>query len=462
MTPPAPSQMGSSMPSSSGEISVSGMTARGSSAPPNVPADKIEAAAPKRVTPKIEALRPPISTETGAKKVFDDGKTPSEKLFDNLGKLADKPDPRDVARKAAADAKTAVEAVKPSVEGEEDFGEDPDLAGTPAAAAAPAAPGEKKKINPWTELKTHKQLVAQREAELAELKKLVADPQARAAEVARLQAIEKRNQELEEQIKFVDYAKSKEYQEKYEVPYKAAWERAMGELGELTVADPIKGERAMEPTDLLDVVNMYLSVALAYTKELYGDAAPMVMNYRKELKGLFAAQQQALADAKKSGVEKSTADQTQHQAKMQALQQQAHTQWEQENARIVANETTGKYFKPVEGNDKINASLEKGYKFVDETMAVNPLNPNLSPEQRADAVRRHAALRHKAASWGRMRMEFESLQKDYQAALGKLKQYEGSVPGTGGDSTESSSATAGSVNRMGSMMDRLGKLVKPG
>jgi hypothetical protein len=454
------------MPSSSGEISVSGMTARGSSAPPNVPADKIEAAAPKRVTPKVEAIRPPVSGETGPKKVFDDGKTPSEKLFDNLGKLADKPDPRDVARKAAADAKTAAEVLKAAApaEGEEDFGEDPDLEGSPTTVTdKPAAPaGEKKKINPWTELKTHKQIVAQKEAELSELKKLVADPQARAAEVARLQAIEKRNQELEEQIKFVDYSKSKEYQEKYDQPYKAAWERAMGELSELTVSGNDGAERPMEPADLLQLVNLPLKDALVLAEETYGPAAQTVMNYRKEIKGLFQQQQQALADARKSGVEKSTADQTQQQAKMQALQQQAHTQWEQENARIVANETTGKYFKPVEGNDKINASLEKGYKFVDETMAVNPLNPNLSPEQRADAVRRHAALRHKAASWGRMRMEFESLQKDYQAALGRLKEFEGSVPGTGGDSTESGSAPAGSVNRMGSMMDRLGKLVKPG
>ncbi len=473
-TPPAPPTTGSSMPPSGGEISVAGMTSRLAAMPAgNVPAEKIEAAAPRRSSPGAEAVRIPVPGETGPKKVFDDGRKPSEKLFENLGKLVDKQDPRDVARKEAAEKMAAdkiiadKKAAAPSGEQDDDFGEDPDLAGNPPAAAAEkvaAAPanGEKKKINPWHELKATKSTLAQKDAEIADLKKLVANPETRAAEVARLQALEKRSQELEEQIKFVDYSKSAEFQEKYEKPYKDAWERSMAELSELQINDPTTGPRQMEPSDLLDLVNMNLNDALLYAKETYGDAAQIVMARRKEVKDLFNIQQKALTEAKKSGVEKSQVDQTKHQAQVEQIQKEAHTRWESENARILANETTGKYFKPVDGDEKINKSMEKGYKFVDDTMALNPMNPKLTPEQREDAVKRHAALRHKAATWGRMRIELETTNRKYQEALKKLAEYEDSAPGTGGDPAPEAGNRSAPGNRMDSMMDRLGRLVKPG
>lgn len=443
--------MGSSMPSSSGEINASTMMRTSSSQTPATPA-----ATP--VAKPAAAMRPPAMGEPA--KVIDDGKKPSESLFANLRKLADR-DPNAPAAKKG-EAKKDDTAV---AEGDEDLGEGEVNARAPddksKTAAKPGekleAPLDKKKVNPWKVIDEHKAARAKLEAEVAELRKSVANPEARKAEVERLSAIEKRNQELEEQIKFVDYSKSKEFTDKYQKPYEAAWSRAMGELKELSVVDPETGdERPMAPADLLDLVNMPLMKARERADELYGASSNEVMAYRKEIRGLYEQQSQALEQAKKAGVEKATKESQEREILMKSLQEDVTKQWEQVNKEYSEHETNGKYLKPVEGNDEINTRLEKGFKFVDETSKINVWDPNLTPEQRKDAIKRHAAVRARAAAFGRVRYELESVQKELSDARAKLAEYEKSTPTFGGDSREAS-ATANSGGHMSGLMQRLQK-----
>lgn len=446
---PAPAQTGSAFPSSSGEIKASSLMAP-ATIKPNVSADKISNAFEKRMPPVVRA---PIPAVEGAPKVVDDGKKPSEKLFDNLRGLAKDPNAPDKAPEATKTPKTDEEGEQ----GDDLLGESAEKEPRKSGVEAEKTPEviDKKKVNPWKLADEHKKARAQLEAEVADLKKLVANPETRKAEVERLTAIEKRNQELEETIRFVDYSKSKEFTDKYQKPYEAAWTRAMSELKELTVEDTSTGEtRSMAPADLLELVNMPLKQARERADELYGAAANDVMNYRKEIRGLYEQQSQALDQARKSGVEKHKLDTDQHTQKMQALQAETSKHWEAVNKAIIENETTGPYFRPVEGNDEINGRLEKGYKFVDETMAMNPLNPDLTPEQRQDAIKRHASLRHRAAAFGRMRHEVETLRKQYKGAMEKLSQFEKSVPNFGGDSQQAAEILANG-GKMSGLMQRL-------
>jgi len=446
---PAPAQTGSAFPSSSGEIKASSLMAP-AAAKPNVSADKIGNAFEKRMPPVVRA---PIPTAEGAPKVVDDGKKPSEKLFENLRGLAKDPNAPEEATKTPKTPKTEADD-EPA---DELLGETEKKNPGTSEVEAEKTPEviDKKKVNPWKVIDEHKKARSQLEAEVADLKKLVANPETRKAEVERLSAIEKRNQELEETIKFVDYSKSKEFTEKYQKPYEAAWTRAMSELKELTVEDTATGEtRSMAPADLLDLVNLPLLKAREKADELYGAAANEVMAYRKEIRGLYEQQSQALDQARKSGVEKHQQDTAQHAQKMQALQAETSKHWEAVNKAILENETTGPYFRPVEGNDEINGRLEKGYKFVDETMAMNPLNPSLTPEQRQDAIKRHASLRHRAAAFGRMRHEVETLRKQYAEVRKKLTQFEGSVPNFGGDSKQGAEILANG-GKMSGLMQRL-------
>jgi len=441
---PKPASVGSAFPPSTGEIKVSAM------APP----------ASKPVTPAVPTPKP---TPLG-QPLIDDGKTPmgktrQEKLMEDLrakSKLTMTPDERDKPPEAPAKP-----GEKPAVPAEGEEGapaKTPEVDPVKAAAKIEEAI-DKKKTNPWKVIDEHKKARAQLEAENADLRKQITDPEARKKEYERLSGVEKRNQELEEQIRFVDYSKSKEFQEKYQVPYEQAWTRAMSELKELTIEDPDGNARQMAPQDLLELVNMPLKQARERADELYGASANEVMAYRKEIRGLYENQTIALDKAKKDGSEKFTRDQEQRQVQMKSVQEETGKYWEEYNKAILDNEVTGKYFKPVDGNEEINNRLEAGFKFVDETMAINPLNPKLTPEQRKEAVRRHASLRSRAAAFGRLRHELETALKELGASNKKLGEFEETVPDFGaGDPNAGAPLPTG--NRMGTLMQGLRKIAK--
>ena len=114
-------------------------------------------------------------------------------------------------------------APAPAPEGEEGLeGE-----ATPAAPAAPAKPGDKPKTSPWKLVETYKSRVTQLEKEMADLR---ANPTARPEykEITdKLTTTEKRAQELEDEIRYVNYSKSKEFADQYQKPYEEAWSKAV-------------------------------------------------------------------------------------------------------------------------------------------------------------------------------------------------------------------------------------------
>jgi hypothetical protein len=293
--------------------------------------------------------------------------------------------------------------------------------------------GRKTKVNPWKLADEHKARAAKAEAEVSELRKLIGDPEARKSEIERLSKIEARNKELEQHIQFLDYSKSQEFVEKYQQPYEQQWTRSMAELREIVIADPETGaERQMAPKDLLELVNMPLNRARERAEQLYGSSANDVMDHRRELRKLYDTQAAALEKAKKDGVEHAKATQAQTQAQTAEARKAAAEAWEKTNNDIIADPKIGQYFKPIDGDTDANSRLEKGYKFVDEAFTQDPLDPKLTAEQRAAVVRKHAAVRHRAAAFGRMRYMLEKERANSAALAKKLAEFEGTVPEFGG------------------------------
>jgi len=370
-------------------------------------------------------------------------------MFENLRNLAGREERERLAKQ------------KQATPGEEGEGEGDEAAAATAPEGASAeGTGVKKKVNPWKVIEEHKAARAKLEAEIAELKKSTTDFASLKAEKERLAAIAKRNEELEETIKFVDYSKSKEFTEKYQKPYEDAWKRAMGELKELVVEDAESGEeREMQPSDLLELVNAPLVKAMQRARELYGPAADIVMGYRKEIRGLYDQQNSALEQARKAGVEKAQLDQQTQTQAMETMQQELNKTWEEVNKAHLEHPQVGAYFKPVEGDEEINKRLESGYRMVDEASKVNVWDPNLTPEQRRKAVETNAAIRHRAAAFGRVRHELESARKELSSLKEKLAQYEKSTPNFGGDAREAVAPPAG-VNRLSALEQRLRQRAK--
>lgn len=409
-------------------------------APPPAPTKSIQVSAmPEPATP----LTPP---KPGSAK---------SKMFEELRKKAGDGTkaPGSMPEKKAAAPETKPEAPVP----------DPELEAGKEVAAPEVKPGEKPpegktKANPW---ELHKQAEAKAkklEQELSEVRKQIVPEAERKTYEQKLSEIQKRNQELEDEIRYVNFEKSAEFKQKYDAPYQEAWKRAMAEVSEITIDDPAAGIRAVTTQDILTLVNLPLGEARKLANELYGDFADDVMAHRKEIRHLFENRSQALEEAKKSGEERDKQRTEQWQKYQREAQGQIKKIWDAANQKATSHEKFGKFFTPIEGDEEGNQRLAKGFELVDRAFSENPMDPKLTPEQRESVVKRHAVVRNRAAAFGRNILTIQKLEAKLAELEKELKEYKGSEPTT--EAGQKSPSGEGHTSARQSVFDALRKRAK--
>lgn len=306
--------------------------------------------------------------------------------------------------------------------------------------------GKPKKANPWKLFDEEKKKRGEAEAEVQRLKTSVVPDQERGALMDRVTKAETRTKELEDHIRFVSYEKSKEFQDQYQAPYEAAWKRATTELAEISITDPITNQpRAVTSQDILELVNMPLGKAREVADEVFRRFADDVMAHRKEIKGLFEKQTNALEDAKKNG---GTRDQQQREAfqKQQTqIREFVAKSWKDANEGFLSDKVNAEYFKPKtveEGQtltpeeEEWNSALERGYKLVDDAWGSNAMAANLTPEQRQAIIKKNVAVRNRAAAFGPLKRLTTRLKAKVAQLESDLSKYQGSTPGAGGSTPQ--------------------------
>lgn len=256
-----------------------------------------------------------------------------------------------------------------------------------------------------------------------------------------LEETRKRRDELESEIRFVNYQKSTEYQEKYVKPYQEAWNKAVEELAELTVSDAEGNTRTATANDLLALANLPLGEARRQAREMFGDAADDVMTHRRVIRELSAAQTKALDDAQKQSGEREKQLATQRQIE----HQQTIKLWQTENQELAKKYPN--WFAHVEGDTEGNALLDKGMALADlhfvgakdlakEQIEMLPpafrdilkTKGTLSVQER---VKLDALLRHKIASHSRIAHKLKTAHARIKELEKSLAEYEQSSPPAG-------------------------------
>lgn len=433
--PPAkPAQVGSVAPSGTGVIHV---TPSGMSMTPPEPVKP--AAAP---TPDPKPASKPTARDGMADRL-------AQKIKPGTGidTTPEKP--------LAENPKPVAEPKPETVEGEE-----PEVAETPVVEAAKPgeAPVDKKKVNPWKLVDEHKAGRAKAEQELVELKKLVPNEAVRKQELAELEAARKELKEYQDEIRYVNYAKSPEFKEKYQKPYEQAWAKAMSELKEITVEDVNGDQRQVTANDMLELVNAPLGRARELADTMFGSFANDVMGHRKEIKNLFEAQASALEEARTKGEEREKSFAEQNKSQTEAIHRQIADHWEKAKASALEDENIGRFLKPIEGNQDHNHRLAKATELVERALKENPLDFKLQPEERVSIVKRHAALRNRAIAYGPLLHDNKTKDARIAELETKLKQYESSTPGTAGGQPAVVAPIPG--NSRSGMEQRLAQLAK--
>jgi hypothetical protein len=393
-------------------------------AEPTIPQIEAPPATPPAPTTSISVT--PATVDKG--KPVDPPKPGSarERLYQAAQQTAAKNSP-----KPAETPKKVEEKVEPKIEPKVE---------KPAEAAKDEP---KEKVNPWSKLKEKEGIISDLQKQLEESKKSLAPESERKAIAERLQKAETRAKELEDEIRYVNYQKTEEFQTKYQQPYNKAWELATAEMSEITLTDPTSSQvRMATAEDLLTLVNLPLDKARDIADSLFGKFADDVMAHRKEIRNLFRIREAALEEAKKTGAEreKQLAEQSNREtSERSGAVKQA---WEKANQDAVAHEKYGKYFVPVEGDQQGNQRLAKGFELVDRAFTENPLDPKLTAEQRAGVINRHAAVRNRAAAFGRLVYLNEQLESKVAELQKELDGFKSSEPDIAGSQSQTTAAAA--------------------
>lgn len=420
-------------------------------APPAAPAAPATPLAPATPPPGSPAARPSVDRAQLSTKL-------REKVQPERGI-----DPRDPAQQQPEAPKTPdpnAPAEKPKVETKPESAADPDAPPEDKRPVDPADPDNKKKLSPWRLLDHEKQARLKAESELQELRKGVVPEAERTAITERLTAAEKRRAELEEEITYVNYSKSQEFQDKYQKPYEDAWKRAMGELGQLTITDPgTQQARNVTAADFQQVLNMPLGEARKFANEVYGDFADDVMLYRAEVMKLWQTQESALRDARENGSKRETDRQQKFQAAQREIAQDIQRTWKAANEAARTNPEFGHFFTPKEGDDEGNKLLESGYGFVDKAMSESPAQPGIDSKERARRVKQQAAIRNRAAAEPRTRKWLAKAENEIKRLQGELDKFKSSTPPAGGGAI-AAPASVQSENGMARLHSGLRALAK--
>lgn len=419
--------------------------------PPPGGVNIIDTGPPKPPPPPTTTIR--VSEMTGATDPgpLDKPKAGMSRLQSDLRKKAGisepettKPAPQKAPAPTTAEAKLTDQGAE-----QESSPSAPTSPETQTKPATPPTADEKAKsgkTNPWKLVDEFKGRAATLEKENAELRKSIVPEHDRKSLEARAQTAESRVKELEDEIRYVNYQKHPDFVKNYQQPYENAWKVATSELSEISIVDPTsQQQRPATPEDLMQLVNLPLGQARAIADQVFGPFADDVMAHRKEIRTLFEKQSQALKEAKESGSLREQQLREQQEKTQTELSGEIRQLWERSNNQLLEDPQIGTFFKPREGDSEWNERLTKGFQLVDQAFSQNPTDPKLSPEQRAQVIRRHAAVRNRAAGWGAVKHENTKLRAQVEELTKELSQYKESTPptqGTTSSTTQTGPATA--------------------
>ncbi len=270
---------------------------------------------------------------------------------------------------------------------------------------------------------------------------------------------EARLKELDEELKFTAYEKSDEFKTSYVKPYEDAWTKALHDLKGLQVTLSDGAQREIGWQDVQALANMEPDVRRRTIKEQFPDDVQEVTGHVKSIRDLADKQKQALEDARKNGETHSKQKLEGSQRQLQQMTTEIVQAWTAANSEAPKHERHGKYFAPVDSDQEGNELLKKGYEKADAAFAANPLDPKLSPEQRAEIVKRQAAQRNRSAAYSRLVHWVEKRDARIAELESKLKEYEDSEPGPGNGKPDTTAVPKKASARL---FESLESMARPG
>lgn len=262
---------------------------------------------------------------------------------------------------------------------------------------------------------------AREEGTRAEIKK------ATEAYEKKVSELEAKYTEVETRLKFTDYTRSSEYKEKFEKPLESAWREAIADISGATIELEDGTERQASVQDIQSLLHMPAIAAARRANELFGAAAPAVLQHRNAILSLTRARESAIKEYQEKGAER---------------EREMQTNSERQRERIygVFNETIKHY-------ETVDASLygrpedpeeqkywDKGDRLIALAVKRQGLDENLpEEEQSAILTKAQATVAARARAFGPLIARMHKLEAEVESLRGKQAKLVKSEPGNGSD-----------------------------
>jgi hypothetical protein len=274
----------------------------------------------------------------------------------------------------------------------------------------PAEPEPPKQKRPWEIVREKEKEIAglnekynRVEKELNELKSRPATP----ANDPEKERLSKRLNELEDEIRYVNYEKSTEFIEKHHKPYLEFAGNVAAEAMELIVEDGNGGGRQLTRNEFWDIVGKpTVNEAIMAARALFPDdptKANHVLSMRKDIKLAWNKIEQVKHEFKLKGAEREKEmliKRQQEEAKQAEAVKQKAEKWRTLNDAAVKNERLKDFFVAAEDDPKGKELLTKGFKEAD--LAFNqgqPVDGEGEPMKEDDLIELWSGVRNKAGAF---------------------------------------------------------------
>lgn len=175
-----------------------------------------------------------------------------------------------------------------------------------------------------------------------------------------IEDIRKAREEAETELRFANYIRSGEYKEKYQAPLQAAYQQALEDIKGVQVIDEDgatpRDASAAELKAILEAPSAAKAAQLA--NEIFGSAAPLVMQHRAEILKLENARRAAVEDYKTKGAERERLRAEEAQQRQKAVR----SRWE-ESINQTVNERPALYARPKD-DEALGKAWDDGDKLV--------------------------------------------------------------------------------------------------
>jgi BMFP domain-containing protein YqiC len=243
---------------------------------------------------------------------------------------------------------------------------------------------------------------------------------------AEMDSIRKNAEELDTEVRYLNYTRSGEYKQKYETPLREAWQTALGDIDGIRVTDADGTERDASHHDIMAILNVPVAKAAIIAQETFGPAAPEIMAHRRRLLELTQSRDKSIAEWKEKGAQREVERSKQvegRQSRSRELFESQFSDYEKSHPQLFGRE---------DGDDDGNKLLDESDRLIRIALKGEGVDADMGYEDKVDLITKaQAQVALRARAYGRERLRVIRLQQKVAELEKKVGKVRSSEPGQG-------------------------------